>query len=781
MYHQRLFSRNTEVTFATSEVETEARPVFIDPVEPLVDLSRYYRIIRKRQRIVFAFAAAVMIIGVVHLISTPPTYTAETTIMLAPATGEGSSTLENLVDIETAAYNADQYYKTQSEVLESPLIATDVIRQLGLVHRPAFNGNDPPRTVLSQLWSSIAGRMGGSDNVRPHHPSFVSRSDDSVPLALVHRYLAMLKVTLVPGTNLLKISFATRDPRLSAELAKAHVEGYERQQDEIRSSQSEEAQLFLENKLVEIKEQLQNSEAALNDYRRRKGIIPGLISLDGKNAVVLDRLADLSRDLTKAQVDRIGLEAQVAIIRKHDYDSLPAVAQSVEIQTLHKEMNDLAMQAAALSTEFRSDYPPLAKLRSQMDEVQQRLNLAIDKVVAEAQSSYDAAVEKEHELQSEIDRQRAETLNLNDSAAQYAILQREVDTNRELYNAVLTRMKDVAVTSGGRVNMVSIIVPAEIPTAPTAPKKVRELILALILGVTGGITLAFALDFFDNTLKNPEEAESYLREPILGMVPEFAALGARASGYSAPELQIRRPPALAAGRELVTAHGSYSAIGECYRNFRTALLLSRAEHPPRTMLVTSAISREGKTVTSVNTAVMLAQLGGKTVLVDADLRRARCHRLLSIENHLGLTEVLTGSRELHEVLRPTEIEHLDFLSSGSVPPNPTELLGSHKIAETLRQLQQDYEYVVIDSSPVLPVSDSLLLAKLVDGVVIVANAAATPRQQTRIACMRVEYARGRLLGILLNRIKLHSPDYRPYYHGSYYYSVQNNPADPQRH
>jgi capsular exopolysaccharide synthesis family protein len=341
-------------------------------------------------------------------------------------------------------------------------------------------------------------------------------------------------------------------------------------------------------------------------------------------------------------------------------------------------------------------------------------------------------------------------------------------------------MKDVAVASGGRVNTVSIVVPAEIPTAPTAPKKARELMLALILGVTGGMALAFVLDFLDNTLKNPEEAETYLREPILGMVPEFAALAARSSADSAPEPQTRRLPALAAGRELVTAHGSYSTLGECYRNFRTALLLSRAEHPPKTMLITSALSREGKTVTSVNIAVMLAQLG-KTVLVDADLRRARCHHLLSIENHLGLTEVLAGSRELHGVLRHTEIEHLDFLSSGSVPPNPTELLGSHKIAETLRQLQQDYEYIVIDSSPVLPVSDSLLLAKLVDGVVVVANAAATPRQQVRIACVRVEYARGRLLGVLLNRVKLHSPDYHPYYHGSYYYTVQNDPAAGQQH
>jgi capsular exopolysaccharide synthesis family protein len=242
--------------------------------------------------------------------------------------------------------------------------------------------------------------------------------------------------------------------------------------------------------------------------------------------------------------------------------------------------------------------------------------------------------------------------------------------------------------------------------------------------------------------------------------------------YGMPAQITGRKPTPMAGRELVTALGSYSTIGECYRNFRTALLLSRAEHPPRTLLITSATSREGKTVTSVNTAVMLAQLGGKTVLVDADLRRARCHRVLSVENHCGLTEVLTGSCELDEALQPSGIEHLDFLASGAVPPNPTELLGSQRIAQILRQLGQDYDHVVIDSSPVLPVSDSLLLAKLVDGVVLVANASATPRQQVRTACARVEYAHGKILGVVLNKVKLHHPDYYPYYHGGYY-SVQD--------
>ncbi len=782
MDHQRLFTRRAEVPVSVPDIETETRPVFIDQAEPLVDFWRYWRLVRKRQRVVMAFVASVLVMATVHIISTPPTYTAETTIMLTPATGEGSGTLENLVEIRTAASNADQYYKTQCAIFQSPNIAIDVIRRLGLLRRPAFSYHGQSKTGFAQLWSAGVERITHmfSDDKPPAH-LVPSPYGDSVPRALVHEYLGMLKVTPVPDTNLLKIGFATHDPRLSAELANAHVEGYEHQQNEIRYHQSEEAQLFLQGKLIDIKEQLEKSEAALNDYRRRKGIIPGLISLDGKNAVVLDRLSDLSKSLTNAQVERIGLEAQLRVIRKHDYSSLPAMAQNLAIETLRKELNDLYAQDAALSSQFKPDYPPLAKLRSQIHEVQSQVNTEIGKVIAEIQSSYTAAVEKENELESEINRQRAETLNLNDSAAQYAILQREVDTNRELYNAVLTRMKDVAAASGDEPNNVSVIVPAEAPSIPTSPKKAQELLSALILGLSGGIALAFALDFLDSTLKNPEETEAYLRVPSLGIVPEFSGVDGRPSRYGVPELITGRPQAvLPAGRELVTSHGSYSTVGECYRNFRTALLLSRADHPPRTTLITSATGREGKTVTSVNTAIMLAQLGGKTVLVDADLRRARCHRVLSVDNNVGLTEVLTGSRELTEVLRPTGIEHLDFLGSGAVPPNPTELLGSRKMAETLRQLGQDYEYVVIDSSPVLPVSDSLLLARLVDGVVIVANASATPRQQVRTACARVEYARGRLLGIVLNKVKLHSPEYHPYYHGGYYYRIQNGAAGGAR-
>ena len=753
------------------QAEAEARAALLEDSEPLVDVWRYWCTVRKHLHLAIAVTIAALVAGILHLCWEAPIYTAETTILIEPNASQQSSELDKLVAIETGAANSDQYYKTQCEILKSRNLAVNVIYDLGLEHDSAFSPKPPKPGLLTLLWSGLSTHIRAivapPDSNTPREEP-LSNEEPHVPPALVHSYLNMLKVVPVADTNLVRISFSTADPRLSARLAAEHVATYERMRVEMSGQQSEEVQRFLRNKLVEIKEQLEKSEAALNDYRRSKGIIPGLTSLDGKEAVVLDQLKDLSKNLAAAQVERIGLEPQVELIRSHQYASLPVVRADPVIQGLEKQLNQLYEQTAALSSQFKANYPPLNRLQAKIKEIQARLTVENTRSAESIRSQYEEALRKESKLEAEMERQRTQTLNLNDAAAQYAILQRDVDTNRELYNAVLTRLKDVALSAGSSGSNVAVINSAEVPLVPTSPNKTREMMLALVVGLGGGVGLAFLLELIDNTLKNPEEAESYLRLPTLGLVPEFPSL-AGGSPYNTVRIANENSSStLTARRELVTLHGSYSSLGEAYRNLRTALLLSCAGAPPRMILITSATSREGKTVTAVNIAATLAQLGGDTLLIDADLRRARCHRVLAVDNHTGLTEVLTGARDLHEVIRPTEVDNLYFLGAGSVPPNPTELLGSSKMAESLMRLRNHCEYIVIDSSPVLPVSDSLLLAKLVDGIIVVANGATTPRQQVRTACARLEYARGKILGIVLNRIRVHNPEYRYYYHDEYY-------------
>jgi succinoglycan biosynthesis transport protein ExoP len=774
-------------------MEADFAPSFFEDEVTKIDLWVYWRLIRKHLRLIAAVVAGTVFVTLLHLLMTTPIYTAHTTLMILPKAPTGIDPAEALVEIE-ASYDGSDYFKTQSEILRSRTLAASVVRNLGLNRNPAFTGSGRPG-----LFGAMVGglRQRLHDLLTPPPPgSRASRSGlHDVSDDQVDAYIGGLGIRAIPSTSLVEIDYSSADPQLAARIANAHAAAYIDRGVEMHGQASHTTEKFLRHKLVELKEQLEKSEVALNDYRRAKGIIPGLMSLDGKDAVVIDRLSDLSKDLTRAQVERIGLESQIELIHRHQYDSLPVVMDDKLVQAMQGELNQLAAQDASLSNQFTGAYPPLAQLRAKESAIKTQLNMEIQNSIRGIESSYQQALEKEKELGAEMVRQRNVTMTLNDAAVQYAILQRDVDTYRQLYNAVLKRMKDVGVEAEAQTSNVSIVDTATAPRIPSYPKKLRDLMVSGILGLLGALGLAFLLDYLDNTLKDPEEAERYLRLPNIGIIPEFSRLNSSSYGPRgyAPAKALTTgvpadgdtPKALTNGsngngtngsiirkasaiQELVTEHGTYSALGEAYRNLRTALLLSRAGAPPKVTLVTSALAGEGKTVTAVNTAAMLAQLGASVLLIDADMRRPRCHRVLDLDNNLGLTEVLTGVRDLHDLIRPTAVANLFILSSGSVPPNATELVGSPKMHQVVTQLQQIYDYIVIDSPPVMPVSDALLLATIADGVLLVTNASRTPKQQVRAARARLEYARAKIFGTVLNRIKIHHSEYQYYYHRGYY-------------
>jgi len=310
------------------------------------------------------------------------------------------------------------------------------------------------------------------------------------------------------------------------------------------------------------------------------------------------------------------------------------------------------------------------------------------------------------------------------------------------------------------------------------------LLLSAVVGLLGGVGLAFFLEYLDNTLRIPEEAERYLGLPSLAVVPDFLSANHHGEPNSktflsgvkeAAQRRISGKSSHAqsptADKELVSFHHPFSAVTEAYRTLRTALLLSRAGEAPRTIVFTSAAAGEGKTVTTVNLATIFAQMDLRVLVVDADLRRPRCHQVLRMVNGDGLTELLTGQKEVHEIIKPTTVENLFLLSSGAIPPNPAELIGSRKMHDTLSALQGDYDCIFIDSPPVMPVSDTVLLSTVVDGVVLVIDGQATPRNLVRDAQSRLNYARAKILGVVLNRINMQGGDYPYYYYhyASYYH------------
>jgi capsular exopolysaccharide synthesis family protein len=542
----------------------------------------------------------------------------------------------------------------------------------------------------------------------------------------------------------------------------------------LRSRANEGARKFLESKLAELKQRAQDSEESLNRFRRERGII----SLDDKENIVIDRLADLNKRLTEAEADRIGLESQARLIKQRDYDSLPAVIDHGLIQSLKSQVVTLEGQQAHLAAQFKSGYPRLAQVQAQLEDAKQRLAQQIKSVVEGINSAYYASVAKERQLRSQMDKQKFDALALKDAAVEYAILAREADTNNQLYNSVLERLKEIGLAAEIPASNISILDSAEVPHLPSKPQKRLTVMIAAVVGLMAGLAWAFLAEHFDNTLRTPEDVERHLRLANLVVVPDFFSLPKNATPWRLPF--TARKPALGSklcvpSRSAVPANLRFSVITEAYRKLRTSILYSKPGQPPKTILFTSSTAGEGKTISVTNTAITFAHLGYNCLVIDADLRRPQCHRALRVENDRGLTDFLVGQAAIEQVIKRTSVANLSVLNCGAAAPNPAELIGSQKMQAGLNELKQRYDFILIDSPPVMPVSDAVVLATLVDGVVFVVRGQDTPKNWVKGALAELHSGRAKLLGVVLNRVDLRNAEYQGYYQyydGEYYSSVR---------
>jgi len=764
----------------------EPSPYFIRPTMPFTEATHaprpasfdaddfnfrnYWRVLHKHVRLIVSVLLAALLLCVAYLVTATPQYTAKSTVLIEPSAAQIYNLGDNARGLnEPPVESADHdYYKTQYDILASRSLAVEVIRYLDLQSNEYFNDNGKQGLVgglISEFRTWV-------NNLRAHSEAGADQANPDVQSALIDAYLGRLQIVPKLGTSLVVVSFSSPDPALSARIVNAHVRAYIRQSIELRSQAGKNAQEFLEQKLVELKQRVEKSEAALNQYRRERGIVT--FSLNDKGEVLSQRLKELNTDLTKAASTRIGLESQQQLIAKGDYESLPEVISNALVQKLKEDHAQLAVQYASMSNRFNPGYQPLDDLKVKLDESEDDLNQAISSVATGVEADYRAAVASEAKLQAEIAEVKAQAMALNDASLQDAVLAREVESSRQLYKAVLERMNEVGVSADVPASNVSVVDPANPPKAPSSPNLPLSLSLSLFVGLSGGLGLAFLVDSLDDRLKSPREVEAFLGLPTLGMVPDFAALESR-RGYGAvytskggANTGLENKANGKSGKELVVTPNA-NAASEAYRTIRTAIAFSRAGDPPRTVLISSAVLGEGKTVTSVNVAAAFGQLGGRVLIIDADIRRPRCHKILNLDNGAGLTEVLVGQTELQKAIRTTSAPGLFLLSAGSPAPSPAELLGSKQMQQLLEAVSERFDYVIVDSAPIMPVSDAMTLSTMLDGVLVVVSAH-TPKQAVHEACVRLGHVGAKILGVVLNKLDVTSPDFHYHHRYSYRYS-----------
>jgi succinoglycan biosynthesis transport protein ExoP len=717
----------------------------LSPREP--HLYDYLIILRKHQWLILAFMLAVVTIVSITTFRMKSVYVATTRIELDRENSsvlpfQGADSYDYLADSES-------YIETQSKILTSETLALQTIRNTALYTRPEYS---------SQSGTSDAIASGSLANQK--RPPELSQ------------FLGNLAVHRVPNSRLMDVSFESTDPQLAAKIVNAHISTYIEQNFRSRYEATAQASSWLADQLNELKIKVQKSEDALIAYERQNQIW----TLDDKKDMSSQRLSDANRQLTDAQSERMKKESLYQFAKSGNLDAVPQVQNNAALMDLLRKRIDLSSQYNDALSQYGPNFPRVQRLQTQLKDLDSSVEREKQRIVDVLESDYKEARQRESMLSAELDQQKSAANQMAERLVEYNILKREAEANKTLYEGFMTKLKETAISASLRSSNIRIVDPAMIPTTPARPAKTRNVALAFLVGLVGGIGLALLREYLDNTVKTPDDVETIARLPSLAVVPLFAGTsgngrrnGLLASSSNGHDKRI----------ELVAQHLPKSQMSEAFRALRTSILLSQADHPPQVILVTSALPREGKTTAAANLAVTLAQLGDRTVLVDADLRKPGVGRLLNLGSgkYAGLSSFLTGVSSLDLVSVPhPAIPNLVAIPTGPLPPNPADLLSSHKLAEAIAELRTKFKFIVIDSPPVMAATDAVILSVHVDGVLLIVRSGETPKEAFARTRELLGSVKCRILGVVLNAVDSTAPDY--YYSYRYYpYSYGYGPQE----
>jgi succinoglycan biosynthesis transport protein ExoP len=731
-------------------------PAFeLSPREP--HLYDYLLILRKHQWLILSFMLAVVTIVAIATFRMQPVYVATARVEIDRENAnilpfQGTDSYDFMMDLEN-------YIETQSKILTSETLALQTIRNNALSARPEFSSSTGPSEAIAS--GSLANQK------RPPE---------------LAQFLGSLSVKRVPNSRLMDVSFESTDPQLAARIVNAHINSYIEQNFRSKYEATSQASTWLTSQLDDLRVKVQKSEDALITYERQNQIW----TLDDKQNITTQRLSDVNKQLTDAQSERMRKESLYQFAKSGNLDAVPQVQSNTTLTELLRKHEDLTSQYNDALSQYGPNFPKVVRLQAQLKELDAYIDKDKQKIVDILESDFREARERETMLTGLLDQQKVAANQMAEKLVEYNILKREAEALKTLYDGLMTKLKETAISASLRSSNIRVVDPAMIPSTPARPAKTRNVALAFLVGLVGGIGLALMREYLDNTVKTPDDVETLSRLPSLAVVPQFA--GSNGNGRRHGLLQgFSSNNGLDKRIELVAQHLPKSQMSEAFRALRTSILLSQADHPPQVILVTSALPREGKTTAAANLAVTLAQLGDKTVLVDADLRKPGVGRLLNLTGgkYAGLSSYLAGVSSLDLVSIPhPAIPNLVAIPTGPLPPNPADLLSSHKLVEAIAELRTKFKFIVIDSPPIMAATDAVILSVQADGVLLVVRSGETPKEAFTRTRDLLNSVKCRILGVVLNAVDASAPDYYysyRYYPYSYGYGPQEAGETPHEH
>jgi succinoglycan biosynthesis transport protein ExoP len=695
------------------------------PMANFSALTNYADVLFKHRMLIVAIALLVTGLAALYAFKVHPVYRATARLEIEPETRYIQSGVDG---VQNAPGEEEMFLSTQVDVLQSDNVARQTIEQLQLAAEPEF------KAVIDKLPTD-------------------KRSPAGVEIALTGEFKQHLIVERQKDTRMLMVHYESHDPQLAAKVANALVENYIEYSFRLKYDATRQATTWMEGQLSDLRKKVQKSQEILVDYEARNS----MVNVGDKESIAEQKLADLSRDLTEAQNDRVRKESQRELVGS-DTGRARLLSDSPLLQRLQQTEADLKTQYADASQTYGPTFPKVKRLQAQLEEVESLIAREQKRVLDTMNNDYSTAQARERLLTEAVTRQKDEVSRFNELSIQHNLLKRDFDSNQALYDNLLQRMKDATVAAGLRATNIHLIDRAFPPSSPDRPRKARTMLVGLAGGLVLGFLCSLLRETMDFSVNSAEELETLVGVPTLAIVPDAATVpkvlstrrGLRLQRSAVSTTLLRYPE---------------SMLAESFRALRTSVLLSRPDGAHQLVLVTSANPGEGKTCTAVNLALALAQSGGEVLLIDADFRQPRVARSLGLSNERGLSDVLARKADLKDVLIQLPAPELNVLPAGSRPPNPADLLSSRSMRKLLLELRSRFTSVVIDSPPVLLISDATILASLVDAVIIVAESQSTTRAAISRANKMITLSGGRILGTVLNKVDAR----RDGYYGHYYY------------
>jgi len=648
---------------------------------------------------------------------------------------------EGAVDYSGDNPDYNMYLEAQVHILQSSAVILQAAKELGWAKgRPQLDPNGHPETQSSEA--------------------------DTI---LVQQIQQRLDVSRVPRTPIIEIKYSNPDPRLGAAFVNGIMHAYVDQNFKTKYESAMQVSHWLTDELQELKAKVESSQQKQVEYQRQMGIQ----GVDEKENIVTAKLDELNRELTAAESDRLQKQAVYSNALSNDAELLPGIAENPVIQHLKQQQSETKSQYAKATTQLGPAHPKVLELKNELDQVNSALTSEINQVVERWHTAYRIALKREQMLHAALEAQKEEANRLNESAIQYTILKHDLQSNQQLYDGLLQKLKEAGVSAGLRSTNVRVIDYARVPIRPSKPNIRLNLAISLLLGCLGGAALAFVLEKLDDRLHTPDEVQVISALPPIAVIPQITSANDR-------QLRGQRVPCIAQSAKsgeklgLLTYSQPRSLFAESYRSLRTSLLLS-CPAPPKVILITSPLPSEGKTTISLNCAFVLAQKGARVLLVDADLRFPKIHQQLGLPSSPGLSTLLSSSPSVSPmdvIVQSAQLSGLFVLPAGPIPDQPAELLGSFQMKEMLSQWRNQFDHIVVDSAPVLSATDSVVLSVEADSVLLGIRSGQTPKTALVRARDLLLGVGARVTGVVVNGIDPSELGF-----GGYpYYAYGNSPS-----